>query len=196
MRDSRIAFRFRPVEGGGAADPATGFGPDTIRLPVEIRLHDAPVQTRGPAASAPAAPERFAERSAAPSAVPSFVPARGGNHPDRDNNPLDMRSGATTRRFGATADDRGFAVFDDPRTGFAAASSRFDQIGGTLDHIVSIWSPAADDNDTAGMQKQIAQAAGLTGGMYWHDLSDAQRRAFLQAYARREGYHGAGPEAG
>ncbi|MBB3174841.1 hypothetical protein FHR90_002688 [Endobacter medicaginis] len=186
MRDSRIAFRFRPVEGGRTTEPSIGFGADTIRLPVEIRLHEAP----RPAETSKGPPARL------PSAKPSVMPGAGRNHPDRDNNPLDMRSGATTRRFGSTTDDGGFAVFDSAQTGFAAAASRFDRIGGTLDHIVSVWSPAADNNDTAGMQKQIAAAAGLSGSQYWHDLSDAQKRAFLQAYARREGYHGGGPQAG
>ena len=61
---------------------------------------------------------------------------------------------------------------------------------GTLNHIISVWSPASDGNNTAAMQASIPAAAGLSGTDTWSSLSSAQQQAFVQAYAAREGYHG------
>ena len=118
-----------------------------------------------------------------------------GTHPNRDNNPLDIRYGAFAVAHGALANDGGFAVFPSPEAGTNAASALMSQYNtqffngdGTLSQIITKWSPPSENN-TAAMIAAIPTNAGLTASTTWPSMSAAQQTSFVQAYAKYEGWN-------
>ena len=115
-----------------------------------------------------------------------------GTHPNRDNNPLDIRSGSFADDHGSLGNDRGFAIFSIPQAGLDAAVANINRINdnndgtATLSQIISTWSPPSE-NPTS---KMITTNSGLTPSDQRGSLTSAQQNAFVIAYGRREGWHG------
>lgn len=127
--------------------------------------------------------------------------AEGGWHPNRDRNPMNIRSGPLARGHGALGDDSGFAIFPSGRVAFGAAMDRMNDIAanhssshgqppGSLANLVYVWSPPEDHNHTEEMIHDITKATGFDRNAKWESLTLEQRKAFLRAYGRREGYSG------
>lgn len=119
-----------------------------------------------------------------------------GNHPDRDNNPLDLEYGSFALNNGAIGDDSGlkgeqnFAIFQTAQDGWDAAMNDIasNYADHTLDQIISILSPSSDHNPTTEMQNDIPTNAGLIGSDPWDLLSEQNQEKFLNSYAGFEGY--------
>ncbi len=199
-----------PKTGNPVADTLAEI--DTVKSPIvqgqmlyALDQHTGgPEATRAQAKAAPADAQPTGPVSAtAKDMTVTYVNADGtkftkhGNHPTRDNNPLDLETqGGFADRHGAIGTDKGFAIFPNVKTGLGAATSLFDaknnsKFGGmaTLADLIRSNSPK-NQNDTAGMIRDIPPAAGLKSTEKWIDLSSAQRESFVAAYARREGWHG------
>ncbi|MFC6841653.1 hypothetical protein [Xanthomonas theicola] len=114
-----------------------------------------------------------------------------GIHPNRDNNPLDIRSGTFADDHGSLGNDRGFAIFSNPQAGLDAAVADMNRINdtATLSQIISTWSPPSE-NPTSEMITTIATNSGLNPSDQWGSLTSAQQNAFVTAYGHREGWHG------
>ncbi|CTP85108.1 hypothetical protein [Xanthomonas graminis] len=116
-----------------------------------------------------------------------------GTHPNRDNNPLDIRSGTFADNHGTLGDDRGFAIFSSPQAGLDAAAANMDRLnnnaGGTatLSDLITSWSPPSE-NPTSEMITTITTNSGLNPSDQWSSLSSDQRNAFISAYGKREGW--------
>ena len=113
---------------------------------------------------------------------------QNGDHPDRDNNPLDLRYTSTSNSRGAIGVDKGFAIFSNDQAGIDAAVQRLGEIGGTLDSIIAVWSPP-DENNTSYLQSVIPSNAGLSGNLVWSTLTVSQQQDFVHSYAQQEGFH-------
>ena len=119
------------------------------------------------------------------------------DHPERDNNPLDLKVGAAATNNGSIGTDQHFAIFPDADHGYAAAiqrlsevanmPSRHNQPAGSIANVIYIWSPPEDHNDTEGMISDITAATGLNRNSQYSSLTAAQKNAFVHAYAKREG---------
>ncbi len=198
-----------PKTGNPVADTLAEI--DTVKSPVVQgqMLHaldqhtGGPDATRAQAKAAPADAQPTGPVSAtAKDTTVTYVNADGtkftkhGNHPDRDNNPLDVQAGDFARRHGAIGKDKGFAVFPTGQMGLAAGRANiarqsktgFDKHG-TLSDCVYKNSPPIENN-TEGMIRDIMKATGLNRSSKYNDLSASEKAAFVQAYARREGWHG------
>jgi hypothetical protein len=92
-----------------------------------------------------------------------------------------------------------FAVFASPDDGYDAAMDRMGEISrqypsrhgqpaGSLANIAYVWSPPENKNDTESMIRDITRATGLDRNAQWSSLTEAQKLAWLHAYAQREGY--------
>ncbi|CTP84311.1 hypothetical protein XTALMG727_0937 [Xanthomonas translucens pv. arrhenatheri LMG 727] len=118
-----------------------------------------------------------------------------GTHPNRDNNPLDIRSGSFADDHGSLGNDRGFAIFSNPQAGLDAAVANMNRINdnndntATLSQIISTWSPPSE-NPTSEMITTITTNSGLNPSDQWGSLTSAQQNAFVTAYGHREGWHG------
>ena len=124
---------------------------------------------------------------------------KSGNHPNRDNNPMDIASGKFAANHGAIGSDNGFAIFATPEDGWAAALANMnrinDQQGGhaTLGMLVSKWSPPLNaksefENDTASMIVYITSHSMTSSSDTWSSLSLDQQNTFMHWSAIREGY--------
>ena len=120
-----------------------------------------------------------------------------GNHPDRDNNPLDLQVGRAATDNGSIGNDKGFAIFPNADDGSAAAVERMGRIAkypsrsgqpaGSLANIIYIWSPP-NENDTEGMISDITRWTGLNRNTKYLSMTPNQKLSFVHAYAKREGY--------
>jgi len=122
-----------------------------------------------------------------------------GNHPNRDNNPMDIMSGKFATNHGAIGSDNGFAIFATPEDGWAAALANMNRLnekeGGlaTLGRLVSVWSPPFSskgewENDTAAMIQYITSHSMTNSSDTWSSLSLDKQNSFMNWYAIREGY--------
>jgi len=126
---------------------------------------------------------------------------RRGNHPQRDNNPGNMEGGAFSRSHGQIGTDKKFAVFPTPEAGWAAMDAKLksDEYWGlSIDDAVSKWAPPKNPkgqiiNDTAGYQKKVRAALGVTGDTKVSTLTPQQFEALKQAMARIEGFYESRP---
>jgi RHS repeat-associated protein len=131
----------------------------------------------------------------------SFDPATGngsittetrtGNHPFRDNNPGDIRSGDFANANGAIGNDKGIAIFPTAATGSQALTtllngSSYQKL--TLDQAVARFAPPSENN-TAAYQAAARGAVGVSGSTGLSALSSAQRGSFEHAIARQEGFY-------
>ena len=132
----------------------------------------------------------------------STFPLTDNGHPNRDQNPLDLGIGDTARRHGAIGADHSVAIFPSARDAFDASMERMTDIArnhssshgqpvGSLANLVYVWSPPEHrQNDTEGMIHDIMRATGFDRNTQWESLTLDQKKAFLRAYGRREGYKG------
>lgn len=119
-----------------------------------------------------------------------------GNHPNRDNNPLDLRSGPVTKANGAIGKDKGFGIFPNSDTGIKAAVINMDRLNrnppfngkATLAQLITKWSPKEDHNDTAKMIRMIPSAAGLKSDDLWSNLTPVKKEQFVHEYGKYEGF--------
>jgi RHS repeat-associated protein len=116
---------------------------------------------------------------------------RTGNHPFRDNNPGDIRSGDFANANGAIGSDKGIAIFPTAATGSQALTtllngSSYQNL--TLDQAVARYAPPSENN-TAAYQAAARSAVGASGGARLWALSSAQRGSFEHAIARQEGFY-------
>jgi len=198
-----------PKTGNPVADTLAEI--DTVKSPViqGQMLHaldqhtGSPDATRALAKAAPADAHHGDPVSAsATGTTVTYVNADGskfskhGNHPDRDNNPLDVRMGSFARSHGAIGKDTGFAIFPSGKAGLAAGGENMErQIRTefkhppTLSDLVYKNSPPLE-NPTEQMIKDIMKSTGLSRSSKYTDLSEADKASFVHRYARREGWHG------
>jgi hypothetical protein len=132
----------------------------------------------------------------------SAFPLTDKGHPNRDQNPLDLGIGDTARRHGAIGADGSVAIFPSARNAFEASMERMTDIAqnhssshgqpvGSLANLIYVWSPPEGrQNDTEGMIHDIMKATGFNRNTQWESLTLDQKKAFLNAYGRREGYKG------
>lgn len=127
---------------------------------------------------------------------------RSGNHPQRDNNPGNMEAGSFSGGHGQIGKDRGFAVFPSAEAGWAVMDARlrsdlYWNLG--IDKAVETWAPPKNAkgqviNDTAGYQKKVREAVGVTGNTKVSTLTPQQFEALKQAMARVEGFYESRPK--
>lgn len=109
--------------------------------------------------------------------------------------------GDTARRHGAVGVDGREAIFPSARNAFEASMERMTDIArnhssshgqpvGSLANLIYVWSPPEDGNDTEEMIHVITKTSGLDRNTQWESLTLDQKKAFLGAYGRREGYKG------
>jgi len=185
---------------------------DTVKSPViqGQMLHaldqhtGGPDDTRAQAKAVPADARQAGPVSAtAKETTVTYVNADGtkftkhGNHPTRDNNPLDIRTrGGFAGCNGAIGTDKGFAIFPSAQIGLTAGrlnmerQNRDDFEGkATLGDLIEKNSPKIE-NDTPAIIRDVMKATGLKADIKYANLTETQKASFVAAYAKREGWHG------
>ncbi len=128
-----------------------------------------------------------------------------GEHPNRDQNPRNIKAGDFANRHGAIGQDGKFAIFPTNEQAYQASMALMSSMAGngkewpgypagSLANIVRQWSPASDNNKTEDMINDIMTMTGLDRRAKFESLTPSQKDAFVHAYARREGYSPIAPD--
>ena len=112
------------------------------------------------------------------------------NHPTRDNNPGDIRTGTFAYNNGAIGNDGGFAIFPNPQSGYNAEKTLIESKpkSWTISQLINALSPSSDHNDTTQMVSEITSWSGLSSTQTLGSLTSAQMTSLVNAYGRAEGY--------
>ena len=127
---------------------------------------------------------------------------RTGNHPQRDNNPGNIESaGDFAMLHGGIGDDKGFAVFPTPETGWAALdanlkTSKYQNM--SIDDAIAIYAPHYGKNgkiinDTPKYQANVRAALGVTGNTKLSALTPQQFEQLKQTIGHLEGFYDKSP---
>jgi RHS repeat-associated protein len=119
---------------------------------------------------------------------------RTGNHPFRDYNPGDIKSGRFAGTQGSIGTDKGIAIFPDARTGFGAGTSLLRTPGyqnETLDSAIARWAPPTE-NDTASYQAEARSNLGVSGDTKVSALSTGQIQQLANLISVVEGFNSQG----
>lgn len=110
----------------------------------------------------------------------------------RNNNPGNIEFGPFARQMGAVGSDGRFAVFSTLEAGTKAkeellfgAKSKY--IGLSIADAIARYAPPSENNTEAYIQ-QVVQAIGGTPQTRMADLTSSQRKTFLEAISRVEGF--------
>jgi RHS repeat-associated protein len=116
---------------------------------------------------------------------------RTGNHPFRDNNPGDVNSGTFASKHGSIGVDKGFAIFPDAKTGFAATTSLLQTPSyqdKTLDDAIATFAPPCC-NDTASYQADAREGVGVSGDTKLSALDGVQTQQLVNTISNVEGFN-------
>lgn len=117
--------------------------------------------------------------------------SREGARNWRNNNPGNLEFGPFAKSSGAVGTDGRFAVFSTLDAGMAAKEKLlFDTksyAGLSIEQAISKYAPSFENN-TAAYAKNVANAAGVTAATKLSDLNSSQRKSFLDAINRVEGF--------
>jgi hypothetical protein len=109
----------------------------------------------------------------------------------RNNNPGNIEFGPFSKSNGAVGTDGRFAVFSTLDAGMAAKEKLlFDTksyAGLSIEQAISRYAPSFENNSAA-YAKNVADAAGVTAATKLSDLNSSQRKSFLDAINRVEGF--------
>ena len=113
-----------------------------------------------------------------------------GDHPFRDNNPGDIKSGDFATRHGAIGSDKGIAIFPNAATGSQAlhtllSGPSYKNL--TVDQAVKRFAPP-NENDTAAYQASVRSGAGVSGNTRMSALSAGQLASVEHTIAQQEGF--------
>ena len=117
----------------------------------------------------------------------------GGSRSWRNNNPGNIKFGQFAKSHGATGQDSGgFAIFPTMEAGAAAQEALL--FGGSYRNLsiaaaLEKYSPAADNNPhNAARIADVSRSTGVSASTRLSDLTPAQRKKFLDAVTRTEGF--------
>jgi RHS repeat-associated protein len=115
-----------------------------------------------------------------------------GDHPFRDNNPGDLRSG-----HGSIGRDGGFAIYPSLQAGVDALGATLTGKYGdsSIADTMKAFAPASDGNDPVKYAATLASAVGVPASTKISALSSAQLMTFQYTIANAEGYSAAGNTA-
>lgn len=115
-----------------------------------------------------------------------------GDHPFRDNNPGDLRSG-----HGSIGRDGGFAIYPTLDAGVNALGATLTgkYADSTIGDTMKVFAPASDGNDPVKYANTLATAVGVPVTTKISALSSAQLMTFQYHIAVAEGYNAAGNTA-
>jgi hypothetical protein len=115
-----------------------------------------------------------------------------GDHPFRDNNPGDLRSG-----HGSIGRDGGFAIYPTLDAGVNALGATLTgkYADSTIGDTMKAFAPASDGNDPVKYANTLATAVGVPVTTKISALSSAQLMTFQYNIAVAEGYNAAGNTA-
>src|SRR6185312_13608820 len=152
--------------------------------------------TAGPSATAAGRTVQIVQSSYDPVAGSgeTTTETRTGDHPFRDNNPGDLKSGPFTAGQGAIGKDGSFAIFAASSAGGRALSSlltgpAYSSL--TVDQAIARFAPPSE-NDTSAYQGAVRSAAGVSGDTPLSALTGAQMQRVASAIADHEGFFGGG----
>lgn len=122
------------------------------------------------------------------------IESRTGNHPQRDNNPGNMKDGSFARSQGSIGvdQDKRFAIFPSPEAGWAAMDARLktaDWQNTSVDKAIEAWAPKNDGNDTEKYKRQVRAALGVAGATRISQLTPQQFETLKQTIAQVEGFY-------
>jgi len=111
-----------------------------------------------------------------------------GDHPFRDNNPGDLRSG-----HGSIGRDGGFAIYPSLDAGVAALGETLTGKYGnsSISDTMKAFAPGSDGNDPVAYAATLASAVGVPVSTKISALSPAQLMTFQYTIANAEGYNSA-----
>lgn len=119
------------------------------------------------------------------------IERRTGSRNWRNNNPGNLEFGNFSRRYGAIGTDGRFAIFPTYEAGQRAKEALLFEgrgyAGLTVAQAITRYAPP-NENDTAMYIRTAAAAAGVSPNTPMRDLNQEQRRAFLAAMERIEGF--------
>jgi len=115
-----------------------------------------------------------------------------GDHPFRDNNPGDLRSG-----HGSIGRDGGFAIYPSLQAGVDALGATLTGKYGdsSIADTMKAFAPASDGNDPVKYAATLASAVGVPASTKISALTSAQLMTFQYTIANAEGYSAAGNTA-
>lgn len=110
----------------------------------------------------------------------------------RNNNPGNIEFGPFARQMGAVGSDGRFAVFPTLEAGNKAKEellfgARSKYIGLSIADAIARYAPPTENN-TAAYVQQVTQSVGVSPQTRMSDLNPSQRKSFLDAVSRVEGF--------
>lgn len=115
-----------------------------------------------------------------------------GTHPNRDQNPGNVRTSQFARDHGSVGNDGGFAIFPTPSEGWSAMHDVITGSFGNLsvNDMIAKYAPPSE-NDTKGYQATATKLAGVSGDAKISSLTAQQVGTLMNVMAKRvEGWSG------